>query len=52
MDVGGLHPSPAHPTPVGRSTFLGHGALERLSFVLAALAGLWLAIGAVLGWLG
>ena len=36
----------------GYRTFLGHGAIERLLFVLAALAGLWLAIAAVLGWLG
>jgi hypothetical protein len=33
-------------------TFLGRGAVERLGFVAVALAGLWLAIGAVLGWLG
>lgn len=52
MDVVDLHPSPAHATSVGRCTFLGHGAGQRLSFVLAALAGLWLAIAAVLGWLG
>ncbi len=33
-------------------TFLTRGARERLGFVLLALGCLWLAIGAVLGWIG
>ena len=51
MDIPDQHPVPAPTTIVGRQTFLGHGALARLSFLLAALTGLWLAIAAVLGWL-
>lgn len=33
-------------------TVLTRGARERLAFVLLALGCLWLAIGAVLGWIG
>ncbi len=52
MDVVDLHPSSAHASPPGRSTVLGYAAAQRLGLVLMALAGLWLAIAAVLGWLG
>jgi hypothetical protein len=52
MDIVDQHPVPTRNATVGHQTFLGHGALERLSFALAALAGLWLASAAVLGWLG
>ena len=38
--------------PGSGPTFLTRGAPERLGFVLVALGCLWLAIGAVLGWIG
>jgi hypothetical protein len=44
-------PSRAESSAV-RPTFLTLGAVERLGCVLLALAGLWLAIAAVLGWVG
>ena len=52
MHVVDLHPSPVQASSPGRSTVLGYAAAERLGLVLVALAGLWLAIAAVLGWLG
>jgi hypothetical protein len=51
MDVDEQHAIPTTTALVGHQTVLGHGAVARLSFVLAALAVLWLAIAAVLGWL-
>ena len=43
----------ADPAVAGSSpTFLTLGVGQRLGLVALALAGLWLAIGAVIGWLG
>ena len=52
MHVVDLHASPVQASSLGRSTVLGYAAAGRLGLVLVALALLWLAIAAVLGWLG
>jgi hypothetical protein len=41
-----------HATHISGRTVLTRGARERLGFVLLALGCLWLAIAAVLGWIG
>ena len=52
MDIVEQSPRPPPIGMIDRQSFLGHSAVARSAFILAALAGLWLAIALVVGWVG